>query len=114
MDEWHEEFDSEEDRLYEDAVRRIREGVKRSLSFDEAVAAIGVDDPALKADIVDDALKVLIAEMHFAAGRPLAEVAQALRLPLERLERAKREMLRDVEDAAIEQYKTSMGQSGTA
>lgn len=111
---WYDEFASEEERIYDEAVGKIREGVKKALSFDEACALVDVADEELKAAIVDDALKVIIAEMHFVGNRPLAEVAAAIKVPLERLEEAKGEMLRDVEDAAIEQYKLSIGQAGTA
>lgn len=109
---WYEE---PEDRRYEEAVQKLTADViERNLSFEEAAAALDIEDEALKASVLDDALKVLIARMHFMEKKPLEQVAQRLKLPLARLEQAKRQMLKDVEAAAIEQYKSSTGQSGQA
>lgn len=111
---WYEEIASEKDRLYDDSVEKLLSGVRQSLTFEQAANLIEVDDESMKADILDDALKVLLAEMHFAGKKPLKEVAKALGLPVKRLEKAKEEMLREVEQAAIEKYKSSTGQIGNA
>ena len=112
---WFEEFASEEDWIYEESVKKIRDGVLRnSLTFDSAASLLDLKDPELKAAIMEDALKVLIAEMHFIGKEPLKDAASALGLPVEKLQRAKNEMLKDIEEDAIEQYKSSLGQSGNA
>jgi hypothetical protein len=111
---WYDEAASEEDKLYEESVNKIRNAVKQSLSFEQAAALIDIEDEVLRNSILDDALKVLIAEMHFSEKKPLEKVARTLRLPLKRLERAKEEMLKDVEQSAIEAYKSSLGKIGNA
>jgi hypothetical protein len=111
---WYNDMTSDEDRLYEESVNRIRNAVKQSLSFAQAAELIQMEDEALRNSILDDALKVLIAEMHFTAGKPLKDVARTLKLPLERLQQAKQEMLRDVKGAAVEAYKDSSKKSGNA
>lgn len=111
---WYDGALSEEEKLYESSVNRIKSAVKQGISFEQATSLIEVTDAAVKAAIVDDALKVLIAEMHFSGEKPLKDLARALKLPLKRLEKAKAEMLLDVEAAAIEKYKASLGQTGTA
>jgi hypothetical protein len=107
--------ESEEDRLYEESVKRIKSAVEQDMPFEQAVGLIEVKDAELKALIIDDALKVLIAEMHFTGGIPLEELAKKFRLPLKKLEGAKKAMLSDIEAAAIEKWKEeSGGHSGTA
>jgi hypothetical protein len=107
-------YETEEDRLYEEAVNSIKSAVENSVPFDEAAAKLDVKDEGLKAAIVDDALKLLIAEMHFMKRASLDEVANALKVPLTRVEDAKKQMLEEVEQAAIEKYKESLGQEGNA
>lgn len=112
---WDDEFASDEDVVYEEAVRKIRDGVlKESLTFREAASRVVVDDRELESFIMEDALKVLIAEMHFVAGKTVKEVSSALGIPIEVVERAKNEMLKEVEAEAIEKYRSSTGQVGNA
>jgi hypothetical protein len=111
---WYEEIASEDDRLYDESVEKVIAGVKRSLTFEQAAALIDLKDGATREAVLDDALKVLVAEMHFAAKKPLKEMASALGLPIKRLEKAREEMLKEVEQAAIEKYKSSTGQTGNA
>lgn len=113
---WYEGVPAYElDKLYEESVSRIKSAIRDSaMSFEQAAGLIEVEDEALKASILDDALKVLIAEMHFAGGTALEELARTLKLPPARLQKAKDEMLREVEQAAVEKYKTDMGSAGNA
>lgn len=108
-------YESEEDRLYEEAVGKVRDGVLlKSLSFEEAAALADLKDEALRASVLEDALKVLIAELHFGKKKTLKDLAKRLKLPIKRLEEAKAEMFSEVESAAIQAYKDSLGQSGNA
>lgn len=107
-------YETDEDRLYEEAVNSIKNAVENSVPFDEAAAKIDVKDEGLKAAIVADALKVLIAEMHFMKKASLDEVAKALKISLKKVEDAKKEMLEEVEQTAIEKYRESLGPQGNA
>lgn len=107
---WHEglpddAFMAEADRQYMLEIDRIRKGLDRGLGFDEAAALIGEKDEKVRAAIIDDALKVLIADEHFAKGVPLEQLAQRLKLPAERLESAKKSMLDEiVGDPSMREY----------
>lgn len=115
MDEaWYDKTLSEEDRLYEEAVRKLTGAVKAGASFRKAEGEIEIKDPRLKAAVLEDSLKVLIAEMHFGGKKPLNEVAKKLGLPLKELRKAKEGMLKEVEAAAIEKYKSETGRTGNA
>ncbi|MDA8087374.1 MAG: hypothetical protein M0Z75_11805 [Nitrospiraceae bacterium] len=114
-DAWYSEIpESEEDRLYTESVKRIQSGVEQGMSFEKAAGLIESAVEALRAEILGDALKVLIAKFHFSEGMPLDKLAKKLGLPLARLENAKNEMLAEVEQAAIERYKEESGSSGNA
>ncbi|GAB4390915.1 MAG: hypothetical protein Kow0025_26200 [Thermodesulfovibrionales bacterium] len=105
----------DEDKFYEESVGRIREAVaEKGSPFEEAVAALGIGDEKLRSAIEDDALKVLIAELHFMGKKPLEDLARSFRLPAKRLKKAREEMVADIKQAAIDAYKSSLGQGGNA
>ncbi len=94
-------------KAYEKAFAKIREGLAQGLGFDAACAAIDVEDEAVRKGIIDDILKVLIAEEHFTKNIPLDELAKTLRVSVDRLESSKLSMIEDVKDASIKAfYKT--------
>lgn len=111
---WYDDLPKEEEELYNESVRRIKSAVEKSMSFEQATGLIDVKDEKLKAAIIDDALKVLIAEMHFARKKSVEDVAKALKLPPKRVAQARTEMLAQVEQAAIEAMKADRGQKGNA
>ncbi len=115
MEEKRAWYDTDESRAYEEAVNKIKSAVvEHSMPFDEAASQVEVEDEELRKSIVSDALKVLIAEMHFLNKKPLEEVAEALKLPVGRVAEARKEMVEELEADAIQRYKDSLGQGGNA
>ncbi len=102
-------FKTETDKAYELAVAKVREGLAKGLDFDAACAAIEVENEELKKSIIDDMLKVLIAEEHFGKGLPLEDLAKILNVSLERLEAAKTSMLNDVKETSIKAFYKGLG-----
>ncbi|TAN42401.1 MAG: hypothetical protein EPN25_02895 [Nitrospirae bacterium] len=95
----------EADRMYRQEINRVREGLSKGLGFEEAIKAIEEKDEGLRQAIIDDVLKVLIAEEHFAGGVSLSEMAKRLKLTVRRLEAARKSMLDEVVgDAAMREY----------
>ena len=92
----YKQFTEEEDRIYEKSITVIKSNVGNGVKFDLACEFIAVDDAELKGLIVDDALKIEIAEQHYGKRIPLIEVAKKLGVPMERLLRACTEMMEDV------------------
>lgn len=107
---WYDENRSDSIRLYEQAVTDVKAAVTGGTAFDEATAAAQVPEGATRDAIADDALKVILAEEHFAGGKSIGEMADKLGLPAGRIEKARTEMLADVEQTAIEQYRREAGQ----
>jgi hypothetical protein len=109
---WHQ---SDEDRLYEESVMRVKNAVlKQSMPFQKALELIDVADEAARRAIGDDALKVMIAELHFVGGKSVADLARSFKLSQKIVEQARKEMLQDVKQTAIDAYKAETGQGGNA
>lgn len=106
-------FVTEKDKAYEETTAKIREGLAKGLDFDKACATIDIKDKTLKMHIIDDMLKVLIAEEHFQHNVPLADLSKKLNVSVERLESAKLEMLEDIKNSSIKAFYKSLG-SGNA
>jgi len=101
-------FVSETDKAYKDAEEKIREGIEKGLDFDAACARIDIGDEALRKNIIDDMLKVFIAEEHFGKDVPLEDLAAKLKVSVERLETAKLSMIEDVKNTSIKAFYKSL------
>ena len=110
--EWYADLPDDDARFYEEAVNRIKKGIEQEMTFEQAASLVESEDEKLKAAIVDDTLKLLLAEMHFVKKQTIEEVAKKLRLPLGAVSKARQEMIESVEDAAIEAYKREHGEPG--
>jgi hypothetical protein len=102
-------FVTETAKAYKQAEDKIREGLAKGLDFDAACAAIEVGDEGLRKSIIDDMLKVLIAEEHFGKNIPLDELAKKLGVAPERLEEAKAGMIEDVKETSIKAFYKGLG-----
>jgi hypothetical protein len=103
----YKEYTEEENAIYNDAMDRIMAALKDGKKFDDACSAVHVENKELKRYIEDDALKIMIADMHFIKGCSLEEVADTLVVSIEAINRANAEMMQDIETTAIEAYKTA-------
>lgn len=99
------QYTPEEDKIYYDAIAKIKAGFQNGLNFNEACGAVPIEDEELKLAIVDDALKILIAELHYGEGMPFAKLSERLKLPLKTIETAMREMMQDVEISAVDVFR---------
>ncbi len=102
----------EEDSIYKRSIGVIRSNISNGVKFDLACEFITVDDSGLKTLIIDDALKIEIAEMHYGTGLPLLDVSRKLGVPVERLLKATAEMMEDVFHTADEVSREQYGDPG--
>ncbi|MEC4676159.1 MAG: hypothetical protein VST72_04435 [Nitrospirota bacterium] len=100
---------TEIDKEYRNAEAVIRERLAHGLDYDRACEAIQVKDEALRKNIIEDMLKVLISEEHFNRKLSLEEMAGKLKISVERLKSAKLDMIEDVKDASIKEFYKSPG-----
>jgi hypothetical protein len=112
----YKQYSPEEDRIYSESIAAIREGMKNGLTFDKACDAIVVENEELKEFILDDALKIMIAELHYGKGMSLEDVAKTLNVPMGKISVASLEMLEDAGIAAAEKHRQTQptGPTGNA
>jgi hypothetical protein len=103
-------FTPEEEQLHDAGIAAIREALAAGLGFDAACGRVDAVDPDLRRIIVDDFLKVTIAQRHFQGGESTEEVARALGVSAERVEFARREMLAEVAAASVDVFRRQGGQ----
>ncbi|MGO9612968.1 MAG: hypothetical protein ACLPX5_08035 [Dissulfurispiraceae bacterium] len=101
----YKEYSPEEGKIYNASIAKIRGALTNDLSFKEACSMVEVKDAELKKLIIDDALKIMIAEMHYNKGLLLSQISEILKVPLKTIEIAKKEMMEDVEVTATEVYR---------
>jgi hypothetical protein len=101
----YKEYTEEESRIYHEAMNKIMEGLKSGLSFDESCSCAEVSDKQLRLFIQDDALKIVIADMHYTKGISLERIAEELKVEVDTLSRADAEMLQDIEITSSEIYR---------
>lgn len=101
----YKEYTAEETRIYNEALPKIIAGIKSGLKFHDACETLNIADKKLKEFIMDDALKIIIAELHYTQGYSLQEVADTLSVPAETIQKANGEMLEDIEITSGEVYK---------
>ena len=103
-------FTAEEERLHDAGFAAIRDGIAAGLGFDRACEAVQTADADLQRIIVDDYLKVTIAQRHFQGGDSTSEIAASLGISVERVEFARREMLAEVAAASVDVFRRQGGQ----
>jgi len=103
-------FTPEEERLHEAGFAAIREGLAAGLDFSKASERVVAADPDLRRIILDDFLKVTIAQRHFQAGESTADIAAGLGISVERVEFARKEMLAEVAAASVDVFRRQGGQ----
>jgi hypothetical protein len=102
----YKEYTEAENRIYNEAMDRIMEELQNGSSFADACGCVNVEDEGLREFIMDDALKIMIADIHFNKGLSLEHISSVLNIPLDMVERAQAEMLEDVEISTTEVYKS--------
>ncbi len=101
----YKQYTEEESAVYNQTMKTILEGLEGGLSFRAACDAAVVNDAQLRTFIEDDALKIVIADMHYTKGVPLEDIAVHLNVPLDVLNKANAEMLEDVAISSAEAYR---------
>ncbi len=99
-------FHTEEDKKYKEAVEKIKDAVKSGMGFDDACASVkNIEDAGLKKIIIDDALKVLIADMYFMQKMSTDKIAETLKIPIERITSARESMIEEIKETAVKTFR---------
>ena len=92
--------DTFQEDLHADSLKKIMNAVKKGSSFHEACSLINISDVDMRKFIVNDALKLLVSEMHCGSGMPLKQLALKLGVSLSRLLNAKENISEEGEEPA--------------
>ncbi|MEO5354586.1 MAG: hypothetical protein H7835_15395 [Magnetococcus sp. XQGC-1] len=100
-------FSADQERLHAEAIHFLQKRLQKGASWKQASAELAVPDAQFKAVILDDFLKITVAERHFQGGESIKSIARFLQVPVELLVAVKEDMIREVRDASIEVYHRS-------
>ena len=107
-DESDNPLSDEENRIYEDSMAELRSEIDSGRTFDHACECLNGIDQELRALIVDDFLKIVIAEDHFGTGKELDDIALYMGIPYETVATARDEMLQEVGAEMANQYRKNI------
>ncbi|MBU0481973.1 MAG: hypothetical protein KKG47_12815 [Proteobacteria bacterium] len=86
----------EEELFYEQTIRRLRTEVDKGKTYAQACKSVREIDTDLHSEIVDDFLKILIAERHFGEGYGIDDIALLLDVSYDKIEAVRDYMLREI------------------
>ena len=100
-------FSEDQEQIHAQAIAFLNSKLKKGESWKKAADALTMADASFKAVILDDFLKITLAERHFQGGEEIKSIARFLQLPVELLAAVKDDMIREVREASIEAYHRS-------
>ncbi|HLC14850.1 MAG TPA: hypothetical protein VJL89_01310 [Thermodesulfovibrionia bacterium] len=101
-------FTPEEETQYDKAFEELRKSMELGYTRTEALSSLDIKDSELKRIIEQDFLKALIADMYYSKRKTFEEIAQALDVPLEKIQAVHKEMVQDVANTARSVYLESV------
>lgn len=100
----YKQYTAEEDAIYNDSIGKILTALRSGKTFEESCREVEISDKSLMAFIHDDAMKVMIAELHYRDGISLPDIAKRLNISIEKICHASLEMLDDVAISSSEAF----------
>jgi hypothetical protein len=100
-------FTPEQDTIYESAIKHLTEGVEKGWAWKKVSDSVQLADPQLKAVVLDDFLKITIAQRHFQGGEGLKQIAKSLSVPMDLLIALRASMIDEVSQASVKVYNMS-------
>ncbi|MEO5362414.1 MAG: hypothetical protein H7838_02130 [Magnetococcus sp. DMHC-8] len=97
-------FSADQEQIHAEAIAFLRKRMRKGDPWKKMVEALAMPDESFKAVVLDDFLKITLAERHFQGREEIKSIARLLHMPVELLAAVKGEMLREVRDASIEVY----------
>ncbi|MBF0176065.1 MAG: hypothetical protein HQL63_04355 [Magnetococcales bacterium] len=104
-------FSQEDDKLHTAALEAIQRELAQGRTFAWVEKNLRLDDPEIARIALDDFLKMAIADRHFNGKESLKGLAKSLRVDVDRLIKAKKEMIDEVKEASIKVYHLTKGMS---
>lgn len=100
----YKQYTTEENTIYNDSIEKILISLRSGKTLEESCREVEISDKSLMGFIYDDAMKVMIAELHFRDGISLSDIADRLNIPIGKIFHATLEMLEDVAISSSEAF----------
>jgi ribosomal 50S subunit-associated protein YjgA (DUF615 family) len=97
-------YNEDEENIYKRSIDTIRSNINNGIKFDLGCELIDVKDEELRRLIIDDALKIEIAELHYGQGLSLRDVSKRIGVSMERLLKANTEMIEDIMNTSTDGF----------
>lgn len=101
----YKEYSEDESKIYNSAISKILHDLSNGIKFKDACDSVIIEDEELKEYIIDDVIKIVIAELHYINKISLYKIADFLELPIETIIKANNEMIEDLGNSSIDFYK---------
>lgn len=97
-------YSDDENEIYNRSIDTIRSNIDNGVKFDLACEFIDVKDEELRRLIIDDALKIEIAESHYGKGLSLMDLSKKIGVSMDRLLKANEEMIEDIMNTSTDGF----------
>lgn len=101
----YKQYSEEESRIYNNAISKILNDLSNGIKFKDACDSVIIEDEELKEYVMDDVIKIVIAELHYMNKIPLKKIADFLELPIETIIKANKEMIEDLSNSSIDLHR---------
>lgn len=90
-------FFLDEDTIHPEAIKKLEKEIARGKTLDQACEVLSRLEKPLKSVIIDDLLKIILAEYHFSKGRGLDDIALLLGVSYEKITTVKIAMIQELQ-----------------
>ncbi len=90
-------FFLEEDTIYTEAIKKLEKELAKGKTLDQACEVLSRLEKPLKSVIIDELLRVILAEHHFTKGRGLDDIALLLGISYEKVAAAKTAVIQELQ-----------------
>lgn len=97
-------FTGSDDDIHEKGLAWITGQLQAGRTWNWINKEFKLADRELRDIILDDFLKINLAQRHFQGGEPVKQLAKHLKVPVKALQQAKTEMIEEVKKASIDAY----------
>ncbi len=97
-------FSERDDEIHDAAIQHIFKALEAGKRWESIIQSLEMADQELKRIIIDDFLKITLAQRHFQGRQSVKQIAKSLGVPANVMIKAKESMLQEVKQASIDAY----------
>lgn len=97
-------FSKEDDHIYDTAMIQISKEIESGKTLEQIAKNLKIGDQQLKGIIVDDYIKITLAEEHFKNGKSLKSIAKSIGVSHSALIKTKKSMIAEVQQTSVKAF----------